>query len=113
MITRILHANFIFKEEIPRRFRFTLVPKRNHDEKAAASYARRWGQYSGIYILKLCKFTPVWKMAEVGLLPLWNFCILFNQKESRWELHENTIPATSITKKHLFLETGFVFELFY
>ena len=89
------------------------MPKRNHDENAAASYARRWGKYSGIYILKLCKFTPVWKMAEVGLLPLWNFCILFNQKESRWELHENTIPATSITKKLLFLETGSVYELFY
>ena len=49
-------------------------------------------------------------MAEVGLLPLWNFCIMFNQEKSRWELHENTIPATSITKIHLFLKTGSVYE---
>lgn len=92
-------------EGVPRAFRFTLVPKRSHDADAAASYARRWGKYTGLYILKLCKFTPVWKMAEVGLLPMWNFCILFNQEKSRWELHENTIPATSITKMHLFLKT--------
>ena len=91
----------LFLDGTPRAFQLEVNPLQEPDVNVTEIQ-----KYKGFYVLQVCKNTAIWKKAEIGRLPNWTHAIIFNQTEKQWELHENTIPLVSLTKRICYCKTG-------